>query len=166
MNTPGRGHTVRPLKRHELPAATRVKVAVTAEAWAPHLFWLRRHIDRRTREAEARSVLPLWRSSGQIFGAFEGRDLIGVSRAIVGRYREVSDLWVIAGSRQRGVGSALFAVAEAALRKQGVRTARLYTAAFNRDAIAFYRGRGWRIERRNMHRVAHIRRVRMIKRLR
>ncbi|MCB2107379.1 MAG: GNAT family N-acetyltransferase [Rhodobacteraceae bacterium] len=155
----------RPLKKHELISAARLKFSVIAEAWAPHVYPIRQLLTRRSPESEARGNLPIWRR-GRVFGAFASGTLVGVSRAIFGYHNEVSDLWVFAPSRECGIGSMLFGRAEAELRRRGIRTARLYTAAFNSHAIAFYRARGWRIERRNMHRTSHVRRVRMIKRLR
>lgn len=63
----------------------------------------------------------------------------------------VSDLWVAPGAQGGGIGSALIAGLEAAIRKAGYPTARLETLAANEAAIRFYRRHGyevvWRGER-------------------
>ena len=63
----------------------------------------------------------------------------------------ISDLWVAPGAQGRGVGSALLAALEAAIRRDGFAAARLETHAANAGAIGFYERHGyvstWRGER-------------------
>ena len=56
----------------------------------------------------------------------------------------ISDLWVAPGQEGRGVGSALLASLEEAIRQAGYGTARLEVLTANVRALALYRRRGYR----------------------
>jgi GNAT superfamily N-acetyltransferase len=72
-----------------------------------------------------------------------GRDgFIGV---VLARGEWLEDLWISAGSRGRGVGSLLLSRAENEIVDRGIHTARLRVLSLNRDAIGFYRRRGWQV---------------------
>ncbi|MDX2225357.1 MAG: GNAT family N-acetyltransferase [Rhodospirillaceae bacterium] len=138
---------------------------MAAETFAPQAPVFARQLRWRSLRGFARlGAGRLARSA--MHGAFAGAALIGFSRAFVGRFGEVSDLWIDRAWRNRGIGRRLLKTAETWLRRRGTRTARLYTPRFNGGAIRLYRACGWRVELRNRHRSLHVGRVRMCKRLR
>lgn len=74
--------------------------------------------------------------------------LIGVA---LSREGWVEDLWISPGSRRRGVGSQLLAMAEAEIRDRGIRTASLRVLSLNQNAIRFYEKRGWQTDGEYRH---------------
>jgi len=59
----------------------------------------------------------------------------------------VHDVYVVPGQRGRGIGRALLAVAEAALRERGLAAAQLHVFEENTRAIALYEREGWSTRR-------------------
>jgi ribosomal protein S18 acetylase RimI-like enzyme len=77
---------------------------------------------------------------GDMLVAVDGDRIDGVV-AIAG---DTIDLvWVAIERRGRGIGTALMAAAENAIRRRGQPKARLEVFEPNRDAIRFYEARGW-----------------------
>jgi ribosomal protein S18 acetylase RimI-like enzyme len=63
----------------------------------------------------------------------------------------LDDLWVAAGYRRRGIGSALLARGELEIAERGSAFARLRVVASNRTAVSFYLRYGWQLEREFPH---------------
>jgi ribosomal protein S18 acetylase RimI-like enzyme len=63
----------------------------------------------------------------------------------------ISDLWVLAEYRGRGVGRTLLVKGESEIAARGHKTFRLRVVKSNTTAINFYRRQGWRIEREFPH---------------
>jgi GNAT superfamily N-acetyltransferase len=80
--------------------------------------------------------------------ALRGRDLVGIVTWLVSAEAgdaEIRALAVGEASRGTGVGSALLAAAEQALRETGARRAWLVTTNDNLAALALYQKAGWRL---------------------
>jgi ribosomal protein S18 acetylase RimI-like enzyme len=80
--------------------------------------------------------------------ALVGDEIVGVTMT---REEWVSDLWVRADSRRRGVGAKLLAQAEEEIRTRGHEAFRLRVVKSNTRAVQFYEGRGWEVQREFAH---------------
>jgi ribosomal protein S18 acetylase RimI-like enzyme len=154
---------VRILNRSELREATILKRAALVDAFTPHVPKLHRLFQWRNRKALKATWL-----FGATIGAFKNGEMIGVA-AYTPRgskfFDKISDLWVSQAHRSAGVGAILLRNAEMALRRQGVRVARLTTPKFNSSAVRFYQTHGWRVERLTLHRTLYYTVIRFKKRL-
>ena len=80
--------------------------------------------------------------------AIYGTTLIGV---VLTCGEWVEDLWVSAGFRGRGVGYQLLTLAETEIKDRGFHTAKLRVLSYNRNAIGFYKKRGWQVKGEYCH---------------
>lgn len=128
-------------------------VEVFLDSWRSYLSLLPEAVSERWTPALAREY---WagqlKRPGQrvVFAESAGRAL-GMVRFGAGEEPasgEVFSLYVRPEASGSGIGSALIAQAEAAMRSEGARTARLWVFAANEPARRFYERLGWRPDQR------------------
>jgi len=134
---------IRPMQPRQLAAVNALKLAVIHDTFVP-LFPV---------VARGLTLYPHWPYENFCFWkdallAMDGAAVIGIARS---KGTWLTDLWIAKDWRGRGVGRALLKAAENKMRQHGVRMAHLRTPVKNSPAIAFYRGRGWRIEKQILH---------------
>lgn len=148
MDTPAPGVRIRPARESDLPALKRLQV---------RLGRLHRTIQPnnpryQVPDSKWDDVLANDLQSGgkRIFVAdFNGKLIDFVKLSFVERSTglscDVNTLIVDDTSRRQGIGRHLMTVAEEAAREQGARTIRLFIAAGNIDAQAFYEEQGYEL---------------------
>jgi len=92
------------------------------------------------------SLLSEWLIEPQLFGAFEGEELLGfveLSRESWNGRMRIANIWVAEERRGQGVGRALMERAVEAARSAGCRAMVLETQSCNDPAIRFYLANGF-----------------------
>jgi GNAT superfamily N-acetyltransferase len=127
---------IRRARPEELEDIVRLQATVHAEFYAPP--------DVDTDKYLANSLVcaraPSWVFRTYLVAEVAGR-LAGIAQA---RWNTIAALYVARAYRSQGIGSALLAAAEAALRDRGVGLASLRVAQGNPAVRAFYERHGWR----------------------
>jgi len=134
---------IRPMQPRRLAAVNALKLAVIHDTFVPLFPVVGRGL----------KLYPHWPYENFAFWksallAMDGTAVVGIARS---KGSWLTDLWIAKDWRGRGVGRALLKAAENRMRRRGVRVARLRTPQKNSPAIAFYRGRGWCIEKLVLH---------------
>ena len=146
---------VRPARPEDAGPIAEIQLRGLPEAYAGHVraehFDLRTLPERRKEWADEiaarvprRGVL-VAEADGEVAGFVRfgpTRDQ-AADRTVTG---EVMTMFVAEERRRRGVGQALMAAAEAALREHGFTVATLWMAVGNEPARRFYEAAGWRVD--------------------
>lgn len=85
-------------------------------------------------------------------GVMAGFVWVAVRVDLQGSYGSVDQVYLKPAYRKRGYGAWLMEAADNFVKKQGLKTARLYVTRENTDAVKLYQGRGYEVTRYEMER--------------
>jgi len=92
------------------------------------------------------SIDELSKANCYFVAAYLGKELVGCGalKIVDGEYGELKRMYVAEGQRKRGIGRKLLEALEARCASSGIRIVRLETGVLQPEALALYRGNGYK----------------------